>query len=76
MTDDTLTKAFDPFFSQQVAGRSRGLGLSRSSRYIEENRGRLHLESELGKGTTARIVLPIAPANKDAGISSELSGAS
>jgi putative nucleotidyltransferase with HDIG domain len=67
MTDETRQKAFDPFFSAKPAGRSRGLGLSRSSRYIEENGGRIHLESELGKGSTVKVVLPVCvePAQGD-----------
>jgi len=60
MTEETAQKAFDPFFSLKQAGRNRGLGLSRSSRYVEENGGRLQLHSELGKGSTTKIVLPVS----------------
>jgi len=59
MAEATVQKAFDPFFSQRPAGRGRGLGLSRSNRYIEENRGRLHLSSEPGRGSVARLRLPV-----------------
>jgi len=58
MTEETRQKAFDPFFSAKPAGRSRGLGLSRSSRYIEENGGRVQLISERDRGTTVKVVLP------------------
>lgn len=60
MVETTVQKAFDPFFSQRPAGRGRGLGLSRSNRYIEENRGRLLLSSEPGQGSIARLRLPVS----------------
>ncbi|MCP4712320.1 MAG: HDOD domain-containing protein [Planctomycetes bacterium] len=59
MAEATIQKAFDPFFSQRPAGRGRGLGLSRSNRYIEENQGRLQLSSEPGRGSVARLRLPV-----------------
>ncbi len=58
MSEETRQKAFDPFFSAKPAGRNRGLGLSRSSRYVEENGGRIQLISEPGRGTTVKVVLP------------------
>ena len=60
MNDETLRKAFDPFFSARAAGRGRGLGLSRSSQYVEGSGGRLSLVSEHKSGTVARMTLPIA----------------
>jgi putative nucleotidyltransferase with HDIG domain len=65
MNEETLLKAFDPFYSLKQAGRKRGLGLSRSRRYLEENGGHVHLSSEPGQGTTARVVLPVASTNGD-----------
>jgi len=55
-----LEKAFAPFYSGKSAGRNRGLGLSRSARHIDSNAGKLQLHSELGKGSTARVVLPVS----------------
>ncbi len=60
MDSVTLENAFTPFYSSKQAGRNRGLGLSRSVRHVEKNNGRLRLISEIGKGTSARIVLPIS----------------
>jgi signal transduction histidine kinase len=59
MDDETLRRAFDPFFSARPAGRRRGLGLSRSRSHIENNGGHLKLHSEPGKGSVARVMLPI-----------------
>lgn len=60
MDQRTLSNAFAPFFSDRPAGRGRGLGLSRASRCIEANGGRVLLRSELGQGTTAEVRLPVS----------------
>lgn len=59
MDSELLQKAFAPFFSAKQAGRGRGLGLSRSKTYIENNGGSLKLRSEPGKGSTARVTFPM-----------------
>lgn len=58
MSSSALEHAFDPFFSELPAGRRTGLGLTRARRYADLHGGELVLESEAGKGTTARIILP------------------
>jgi len=57
MSPRALRHAFDPFFSEKPAGRQAGLGLARVRRLIERHGGRVELESEPGRGATARIVL-------------------
>jgi two-component system sensor histidine kinase AtoS len=52
-----LEKIFNPFFTTKSNGV--GLGLSISSRLIEENGGKLEVKSELGHGTVFNIFLPI-----------------
>ncbi len=56
----TLARAFTPFYSAQKAGRRRGLGLSKAKRYVENNGGRMWIDSEPGKGTVVSIQLPAA----------------
>lgn len=58
MEPKVLSRAIDPFFSARKAGRGRGLGLSRTYRYIQSNNGNLWLESTQGMGTIAFIRLP------------------
>jgi putative nucleotidyltransferase with HDIG domain len=58
MSEATLKRAFDPFFSSRPAGRRRGMGLSKAMRWIESSGGSIRLESHLGQGTRAVILLP------------------
>ncbi len=58
MPPETLRKACDPFFSNKKAGRSRGLGLSYASRYIENNGGYLQIISDVNHGTRVTVRLP------------------
>ncbi len=52
-------RIFDPFFSTKELGDGTGLGLSISYRIIQNHGGRIEVESEVGKGTTFRVFLPI-----------------
>jgi signal transduction histidine kinase len=52
-------RLFEPFFSTKPAGRGTGLGLSISQRIVAEHGGRIELDSEPGRGTTARVWLPV-----------------
>jgi len=58
MSEHALKHAFVPFFSELPAGRRSGLGLTRARRFVDLHGGELVLESKLGRGTVARIVLP------------------
>jgi signal transduction histidine kinase len=53
---DTLEKIFEPFFSKRAGGT--GLGLAIARQMVENHRGRVEVDSTVGKGTTFRIRLP------------------
>jgi signal transduction histidine kinase len=56
---ENLSKIFDPFFTTKPVGEGTGLGLSLAYGVIEKHHGRIEVSSEVGKGTTFRIVLPL-----------------
>jgi len=60
MDEATAGRAFTPFFSFQQAGRRRGLGLSRARRCVENNGGRIWIQTKPGEGTTVYLRLPPA----------------
>jgi PAS domain S-box-containing protein len=70
---DNLEKIWEPFYTSKAEGKGTGLGLPICSRIVEEHGGSIMLESEVGKGTTVRIVLPVAAEPTVCGNESEVS---
>ncbi len=59
MTDEIKSKIFDPLFTTKEVGEGTGLGLSITKSIIEKHQGKIEVESEPGKGTEFKIILPI-----------------
>ncbi len=57
---EDLTKLFDPFFTTKPIGEGTGLGLSISYDIVKKYKGDITVTSELGKGSTFTVMLPIA----------------
>ncbi len=56
---EELEKIFDPFYTTKEAGKGTGLGLSLSYDIVKRFKGDIKVESEVGKGTTFTVVLPV-----------------
>ncbi len=58
MDSETQYKLFDPFFSTKFWGR--GLGMPEVMGIVKGHRGAIMVDSEVGKGTTVRVLFPAA----------------
>jgi signal transduction histidine kinase len=58
ISQEVLEKMFDPFFSTKGAGR--GLGLAVLLGIVRSHRGGIRVDSQVGCGTTIRVLLPVA----------------
>ena len=70
MQPDQLQRIFEPFYTTKQVGRGTGLGLAVSYALIKKHGGYIEVESEVHKGTTFSIFLPVqhgeSPANSQA----------
>ena len=66
MSEHTLRRAFEPYFTTKQAGRGTGLGLALCRSILEEHGGRIELESAPGQGTCVSVMLPLGrPGDRD-----------
>ncbi len=59
MSDETLQKIFEPFFSTKIGGT--GLGLPTVRKIVEGHGGRMAIQSEVGRGTQFTLTFPAIP---------------
>ncbi|WP_257313342.1 response regulator [Geothrix fuzhouensis] len=64
MDSDTLNRIFEPFFTTKFTGR--GLGLSAIMGIVRGHKGALRVYSEMGHGTTFKVLLPALSAGAEA----------
>jgi PAS domain S-box-containing protein len=60
ISSEVRARLFEPFFTTKAVGEGTGLGLSISHQIITRLGGKIEVESELGKGSTFRVLLPVA----------------
>jgi signal transduction histidine kinase len=57
MSPEAVAKVFEPFYTSNIGGT--GLGMAFVRQIIDEHRGVIGLESQIGRGTTVTIKLPL-----------------
>jgi len=59
ISDDIKPHIFEPYFTTKEKGIGTGMGLDISRQIVENHKGKIYFESEVGKGTTFFIEIPV-----------------
>lgn len=65
MTEETQRRMFEPFFTTKSVGKGTGLGLAGVYGAVERHKGAITVKSELGKGSTLTVFLPLCDSAAD-----------
>jgi two-component system NtrC family sensor kinase len=63
ITEESKKRIFDPFFTTKRIGEGTGLGLTICEKIIKEHLGKLEVKSEVGKGSTFSVLVPVCKGN-------------
>ena len=64
ITEESRKRIFDPFFTTKKMGEGTGLGLAICEKIIKEHSGMIEVRSEVGKGSTFSISIPVFEGNE------------
>lgn len=59
IAEDNMSRIFDPFFTTKDVGEGTGLGLAVTYSLVQRMNGKILVESEIDKGTTFTILIPV-----------------
>jgi len=63
--EEDQKRLFEPFFTTKEVGKGTGLGLAISYSIIQKHQGTIEVKSEVGKGSTFNVGLPVMSEHKD-----------
>ena len=62
MSEETIQKIFQPFYTTKDPNKGTGLGMSLSFDIIQQHAGEISVESKVGEGSTLTVSIPHDPA--------------
>jgi len=65
ISEELKKRIFDPFFTTKNIGEGMGLGLSICEKIVKDHSGRMEVRSEVGKGSTFSVYIPIYHERED-----------
>ncbi len=65
ISPEDIPNIFEPFFSNKEKAKGIGLGLAIVHGIVQNHKGKIEVDSELGRGTTISIILPLIKSQKE-----------